>query len=121
VNAQGRFAKLVSEHTEELKALARIGSLEIGAQPQGWSRIVAGQAEIYLPLGDLVDLGAERERLQKEIAEENGRVTRARTKLDNPKFVSGAPGDVVEKVRGQLAEHSERAERLRKQLEELGS
>jgi valyl-tRNA synthetase len=121
VGADGRVASLVVEHTDELRSLAGLGSVTLGPRPEGWSRIVAGQAEVYLPLGELVDLGAERKRLAKEIAEEESRAARARAKLDNPGFVSGAPPEVVEKVRGQVARHTERAQRLRAQLEELGS
>ncbi len=121
VGVQGRFATLVSEHAEELKALAGLGTLELGPQPQGWSRIVAGQAEVYLPLGELVDLGAERTRLEREIQEATKLAERAQAKLDNSGFTDGAPAEVVEKVRAQLSEHSERISRLRAQLEELSS
>ena len=76
---------------------------------------------MYLPLGELVDLGAERQRLEREIGEEDARAARARAKLDNPKFTAGAPDDVVAKARKQFEEHAERAARLRAQLEELPS
>ncbi len=121
VSAKGSFAELVSVHSEELSVLAGLESIALGSQPVGWSRTVAGQAEVYLPLGELVDVGAERQRLEKEIAEENALVERARAKLDNPKFTSGAPADVVSKTRKQFEEHAERASRLRAQLEELPS
>jgi valyl-tRNA synthetase len=120
VGAQGSFAKLVTDHADELKALARLGDLRLGEQPQGWSRIVAGQAEIYLPLGELVDLGAERQRLEREIRDQENLAQRARAKLDNPKFTSGAPPEVVAKAQAQLDEHAQHARRLRAQLEELG-
>jgi valyl-tRNA synthetase len=119
VNAKGAFADLVSTYADELKMLAGLESVMLGSQPEGWSRTVAGQAEVYLPLGELVDLGAERQRLEREIAEEDALSARARAKLDNPKFISGAPADVVEKTQRQFDEHSERASRLRAQLEEL--
>jgi valyl-tRNA synthetase len=81
--------------------------------------VAAGQAEVYLPLGDLVDLGAERKRLEREIEQEESLAERARTKLSNEKFTSGAPADVVERTRTQQVEHTERAARLRAQLEDL--
>ena len=121
VNAKGSFADLVSAHHNELQVLAGLESVTLGAQPEGWSRTVAGQAEIYLPLGELVDVGAERQRLSKEIADEDALAARARAKLDNPKFTSGAPADVVEKAQRQFDEHSERAASLRAQVEELPS
>jgi valyl-tRNA synthetase len=114
-------AKLVDLYADELKALASLSSISAGEQPDGWSSVVAGGAEIFLPLGELTDVGAERERLEREIAETTKRAEAANAKLANPKFVSGAPADVVEKVRSQLAEHNERVAILRSQLEELGS
>ena len=121
VGAKGAFGDLVTAYADELKVLAGLESITLGPQPDGWSRTVAGQAEVYLPLGELVDVGAERQRLEKEIAEEQTLIERARAKLDNPKFTSGAPAEVVEKTRKQFEEHSERATRLRAQLEELPS
>ncbi|MGH2760865.1 MAG: valine--tRNA ligase [Actinomycetota bacterium] len=121
ISVHGRFAELVTERSNELKALARLESLAIGSQPPSWSRTVAGQAEIYLPLGELVDVGAERQRLEREIREEEALVERARSKLDNPKFTAGAPPEVVAKAQAQRDEHAERARRLRAQLEELSS
>jgi valyl-tRNA synthetase len=120
VVAEGPHSDLLERHAEELKALASISDIRVGAQPAGWSRAVAGTTEIYLPLGELVDVGAERARLEREIDEEEKLADRARTKLDNPNFASGAPADVVDKVRQQLEEHSERATMMRAQLEDFG-
>jgi valyl-tRNA synthetase len=119
VSVEGRFASLVEGHAEELKALAWLEKIAVGPRPEGWSRVVAGQAEVFLPLGELVDVDAERARLEREISETTKLAERASAKLDNPRFTEGAPEDVVEKVRAQLAEHTERADRLRAQLEEL--
>ncbi len=121
VKASGEVGDLLMAHSDEIKALAGLDSLELGDQPDGWSRAVAGATEVYLPLGDLVDLGAEKTRLERGIEEATKLADRARTKLDNPKFAQGAPDDVVAKVRAQLAEHTDRIEKLRAQLEGLRS
>jgi valyl-tRNA synthetase len=119
VVGQGPAAAAVEGYAEEIKVLASLSRIDVGVQPEGWSRAVAGATEVYLPLGELVDLGAERSRLEREIADEDKLAERARAKLDNPKFTAGAPGDVVEKARAQLEAHAERAARLRAQLEEM--
>jgi valyl-tRNA synthetase len=121
VIADGPATSLILGYGEELRALAAVGEITVGSQPDGWSRAVAGITEIYLPLGELVDVRAERARLEREIAEEEKRAAAAKAKLDNPKFASGAPAEVVDKVRKQLEEHTQRAALLRTQLEELGS
>jgi valyl-tRNA synthetase len=120
VKGEGALAELVSAHEGELKALALLDDLRAGERPDGWSRVVAGSAEVYLPLAEFVDVGAERQRLANEIEATTALANRARGKLDNPGFAKGAPADVVEKTRGQLADHEAKIERMRSQLDELG-
>lgn len=121
VSAKGPIARIVGDHTASLEALAHLSGLRIGERPEGWSRVSAGEIEIYFHLSELVDMGAERQRLEKEIGEAQVLADRARAKLDNPKFAQGAPAEVVDKARAKLAEHEGKIERLRAQLEELGS
>jgi valyl-tRNA synthetase len=116
---EGPAAGLVADYAEELKALASLSDIRVGTQPAGWSRAVAGPTEVYLPLGELVDLGAELSRLEREIAEASKLAERAKTKLDNPKFAQGAPPEIVAKTRSQLDEHEARLTKLREQLQEL--
>jgi valyl-tRNA synthetase len=119
VGAAGAAAGLVERQAEELKALARLSDVRVGEHPAGWSRVIADDVDVYLPLGDVIDADAERARIERDIDEATKLADRARAKLGNPKFIEGAPSDVVEKVRGQLAEHEARIEKLRSQLGEL--
>jgi valyl-tRNA synthetase len=121
ISASDELVATALGHADELRALASIGALRTGEQPDGWSRVVAAGAEVYLPLSESVDRDAERHRLEKGLAEAEQLATRAQAKLSNEGFTSGAPADVVAKVRAQLDEHTERAARLRAQLQELGS
>jgi valyl-tRNA synthetase len=119
VVAAGDAADIVLRYADEVKALAGLSDLRAGTRPDGWSRALAGSTEIYLPLGELVDVGAERSRLEREIGEANKLADRARAKLDNPRFAEGAPADVVDKTRGQLAEQESRIAKLQAQLADL--
>ncbi len=123
VVAPGTFRELVEAHAAELESLAWLSELRLVDVPpgDGWSRVVAGQAEIYLPLAELVDVDAERERLRKEVGQAEEQAERARRKLDNRGFLEGAPPDVVEKARTQLAEHEDKVEKLKGQLQELAN
>jgi valyl-tRNA synthetase len=123
VNVVTEHPQLIAAHAEQLKTLAALGDVRINeAFPgAGWSKLVTIGAEVHLALPQTLDIGAERQRLEREIAEHEALAHRARAKLDNPKFVSGAPADVVDKTRSQLSEHTQRVELLRAQLEELGS
>jgi valyl-tRNA synthetase len=83
--------------------------------------LVAGPAEVYLPLSEFIDVDAERSRIQRELAEAEALAERARAKLANKGFTDGAPPEVIAKTRAQLEEHTERSARLRAQFEEQGS
>ena len=112
---------LIERYADELKALASLEGIRIADQPPGWFSIAAPTMEIYVPLGDLTDLGAERERIERDLKEAEKLAANARAKLENPKFISGAPPEVVAKARAQFEEHTDRVSKLRAQLEELGS
>ncbi len=72
--------------------------------------------EISLPLADLVDIEAERERLEKELEEAEGQITRL-TRLLNSPFAEKAPPHVVKKEREKLVAYQETAARIKTQLD----
>src|SRR5712692_8240855 len=119
IAAEGRFGELIGSHAEHIGALAWLEDVQLGERPPGGSRVEAGQAEVYLPLADVIDVDAERARLEREIGESSELAARARSKLDNPRFAESAPPEVVAKTRAQLEEHDARMARLRAQLGEL--
>jgi valyl-tRNA synthetase len=88
------------------------------AKPEGHVALVAGGAEIFLPLAGLVDSGEERARLAKELAEAEGQITRLE-KLLSGSFAEKAPAPVVQKERDKLAAYQETAQKLRAQLAAL--
>ncbi|QSO53288.1 valine--tRNA ligase [Alicyclobacillus curvatus] len=94
-----------------IKRFCNAEAVEIGqdktAPDKAVTAVFAG-GEIYVPLTDLVDLGAERERLSKERERLHAEVERATKKLANEQFVSKAPLDVVESERQKAAEYRQR-------------
>lgn len=116
---------LYEAHRAELSFLARIDAdalyvtPELKAAPQGALPIVTHAATIYLPLAQMIDVAAERERLRKEQKEVTAQVERL-TKLLSGDFATKAPAPVVQKERDRLAEFQARAEKLREQIERLG-
>ncbi|ETO39877.1 Valyl-tRNA synthetase [Fructilactobacillus florum 8D] len=60
---------------------------------------VVTDAEISIPLAELVDLKEEATRMQKEVAEFTAEVQRSKRKLDNQHFVENAPADLVAEER----------------------
>jgi valyl-tRNA synthetase len=77
--------------------------------------LVVAPVEISLPLAGLVDLEAERARLEKELEETRSQIERLEKLLASP-FAHKAPPDVVEKEREKLAAYQETAARLKQQL-----
>jgi valyl-tRNA synthetase len=106
----------------QISALARLGSLEISEdarKPAGSAAAGLAHMEIYLPLGGIVDLDSERERLGREIeklARDGGKIEE---RLGSPAFVERAPADVVQRERDRLIEMTDRRRRLERILEDL--
>ena len=71
------------------------------------AKIVTEIAEIYLPMGDLVDETQEKERLAKKIEELKFEISRSEKMLNNPGFVSKAPAALVETEKAKLAKNKE--------------
>ena len=66
--------------------------------------------EIFVDLADLIDVAAERQRKQQELAKLDGLIAAKRKKLENKNFVDRAPAAVVQGERDSLADlESQRA------------
>jgi valyl-tRNA synthetase len=76
---------------------------EVGKAPHSATEVVAG-AEVYVPLEGLIDLEAERKRLEDRIGKERAFLAGIEKKLANPKFVECAPAEVVERERARADE-----------------
>jgi valyl-tRNA synthetase len=87
--------------------------------PEGSVALVSGAASIYLPLAGMVDVEAERLRLQREIDDAASEVGRAESMLSNEQFVSKAPENVVDAQRKRLADGKDRLALLHQRLAEL--
>ena len=122
--AAGALAPVLEARRPVLELLARLdaSALTITAQaeaPAQAASVVVGDVAAYLPLAGLVDLDAERARLQKSLAQLEGHIKGSQTKLAGP-FAEKAPADVVAAVRQRLAEMEAEAAQLREQLGRLG-
>ncbi len=91
---------------------------DLPQKPENQIALVVAGVEIYLPLADLVDVEAERARLQTELAEAEKQIERLRGLLASP-FAEKAPPAVVEKERQKLVTFEETAACLREQIQNL--
>ena len=77
------------------------------ADVTGQISVVTHDATAYLPLSELVDLAAERERIAKELEKAKNGLRITEGKLSNEKFVAHAPENVVNAEREKVAKYKE--------------
>jgi valyl-tRNA synthetase len=110
---------------DEVVYLARLDGerLDIRAgtpvAPDNSISIVTDGATVFLPLAGMIDVDAERGRIEREIEQARGEVERAQGMLGNEQFVARAPAQVVQGHRDRLAAAEERMTLLRQRLTEL--
>ena len=80
--------------------------------------LVRGET-VALPLKGVIDLAAERARLDKEKAKAEADIDRIDAKLGNPDFVARAPEEVVEADREKREEAAARRAKILEALERL--
>ncbi len=102
--------------------LAGASEIEVGDtyEIDGAVNIVTTDAKIHIPMGDLVDFAAERERLNKELKKTQSDIDFINKKLDNPGFVAKAPQNVVDAQRDKLDKLVEKLKMLNESLAKLG-
>ncbi|HKV00317.1 MAG TPA: valine--tRNA ligase [Vineibacter sp.] len=104
----------LTTHRTALERLARIEGIEIDrAVPSGVLQLVVGEATYALPVAEVIDLKAERARLEKEIRKLEGEVSKIEAKLSNAQFLAKAPEEVVDEQRARREEALSTAARLR--------
>jgi valyl-tRNA synthetase len=104
-------------HEETIKRLARLDAMSFAkAPPKGAALLVVGETTLALPLEGVIDMGAERRRLAKEIAEAEGDAAKMDAKLANPQFVARAKPEAVEETRERKSDLEARARRLKAAL-----
>ncbi len=82
------------------------------------SQVIDG-AELFVPLGELVDLAKEVERLTRELENVECEVARASGKLSNNGFLEKAPKQLVDAERGKLNKYLDMRDKLKKQIKDL--
>ncbi|MCJ9669801.1 MULTISPECIES: valine--tRNA ligase [unclassified Neorhizobium] len=92
-------------HEAAVRRLARVETIELAdVAPKGSAQIVVGEATACLPLGNLIDLVAEKARIEKAVGKTEAEMDRIGKKLANEKFVANADPEVVAAERERFAE-----------------
>ena len=116
--------KRLQTHETAIVRLARADKVElVEAAPAGSAQIIVGEATVCLPLAGLIDLGAEKARLDKEAGKLTAEISKIEKKLSNPKFLDKAPEEIVDGEREKVALGKEKLEKVQiaqKRLAEIG-
>jgi valyl-tRNA synthetase len=112
-------AARVAKFAASLKFLLKLDAVEtIAGEPPAAAPAVVGDLQLFVPLEGLVDLDAERTRLDKEIAKVSGEKDKSEAKL--AKFGGNVPPAVVEQERQRLADWTSKLAALQEQRARLG-
>ncbi|MBB3065534.1 valine--tRNA ligase [Limibacillus halophilus] len=103
--------------------LARVSKLTHSetSAGEGDVQMVVGEATFVMPLGDVIDLAAERARLQRDLSKLEGEIAKIEKKLANEQFIAKAPEEVVEEQRERLVEASQTRQKLSDAVARLGA
>ena len=116
--------KAISGLGDFIREVARVNELAVGpgdevSKPAGSITLVGPDFDAYVEVGDLVDLAAERARIQKELAAAEKELAGVQKTLANEGFIAKAAPEIVEKKRARAAELTDTLAALRTQLEDF--
>lgn len=115
---------LIESFRGEIERLARLDGMTLSATadytvPKAAAVNASATLQVVIPLEGLIDLDAERTRLQKALAKLQKEMGGLKGRLSSPKFVDKAPAAVVDKARADLAALEEKAARINTSLERI--
>ena len=87
--------------------------------PQNAMSVLADGIEVYIPFEELVDLEAEKQRLQGEREKLLSEVARGEKMLSNPGFVNKAPEAKINEEKAKLAKYKEMLEKVEERIKSL--
>ena len=87
--------------------------------PEKSASAVTEACDLFMPLGELVDVEKELKRLEKDRKSLEGEIARASGKLSNPGFLSKAPANLVEQEKTKLETNKQLLEKLAARIQEM--
>lgn len=121
-NQDEALKSVIEKHQSFFAQLAKVESLEIAfdaPKPAASAAVVVGRHQVFVPLAGLIDLEAEKARLQKEIDYKLGFLKSVEAKLSNEGFVARAPQQVIELERKKQSDAQAELESLQENLSAL--
>ena len=99
--------KLFEDVIPYLKRLAKIDNVEftsVSSTDKQSASVVVGNAKIIVPLKGVIDVEEEISRQNKKLQKLEAELKSLEGRINNPKFISSAPKDVVEATKARVEE-----------------
>ncbi|MBT8092199.1 MAG: class I tRNA ligase family protein, partial [Gammaproteobacteria bacterium] len=112
----------LNEHALLLRRVGRVESVTLlgdDEQPPAAATALLDDLRLLVPMKGLIDIAAERTRLNKQIARVRADLAKSEGKLGNEKFVNNAPAAVVTQEQERVAEFNKTLSQLAEQIERL--
>lgn len=111
------FMKKSAVYLEKLAGIEKVTFVESKDEiTEKITAVVTHDAEVLIPLGDLIDFAKERERIEKEIAQADAEINKANGLLGNVGFTSKAPQKLIDNEKEKLAKAIEKKAKLQEKL-----
>lgn len=118
----GEHAAVVEKLSTYIEKMAGVGEVVMTDEKpdeKKLSALVTSYAEIFIPLGELIDTDKEIARLNKELDGVNKEIARGEGMLNNKGFIAKAPKQLVDAEIEKLKKNRELKEKLVARIEDL--
>jgi valyl-tRNA synthetase len=123
IAAKADLQPVFAASTDQIARLTRAKDVSVDGNtemPKASARaVLAGGAEVAVPLEGLIDFAQERARLSREKEKLQKEVSKLEAQLGNADFVERAPAEKVEELRARVADIGQRSAALDQMLEAL--
>ena len=107
-------------YAEVVKKMANLSAVTVvESKPEGAASFMVGTTEYFIPLGNLIDVEEELKKLEADLKYQEGFLQSVLKKLNNEKFVSKAPANVIEMERKKQADAETKIAALKESIAAL--
>ena len=118
---QAVSADAYADFESVITKMANVGAIEVVTEKDATSAsFMVGTNEYAVPLGSMIDIEAERAKIEQQLKHLEGFLAGIKKKLSNEKFVANAPEAVVALERKKQSDSEEKIATLKEALEKLG-
>ena len=122
LQSKSGLAELIQTNQSYFAALCRVSEVNIVDEfsNEVSAKFIERELEFQLPLAGMIDIDAEKSRLESEIQKKENILKGTLAKLSNEKFVNGAPAHIVDHERAKKDEIEAEIEKLKANIASLG-